>query len=99
MKANPVFPNDITVKVFNQEKTSQEQIQRVHHKVQSANKARIDFAKKEKSKTTSGKGFFSRLKLRSTCTRMMGRKKVWIRLATAHDPKHTTSSVKHSGAA
>ncbi len=29
----------------------------------------------KKSQTTSGKAFFGRLKLRSTCTRMMGRKK------------------------
>ncbi len=29
---------------------------------------------------------------------MTGRKKVWRRLGTAHDPKHTTSSVKHGGA-
>ncbi len=27
-----------------------------------------------------------------------GKKKVWRRLGTAHDPKHTTSSVKHDGA-
>ncbi len=27
-----------------------------------------------------------------------GKKKVWGRLGTAHDPKHTTSSVKHGGA-
>ncbi len=27
-----------------------------------------------------------------------GKKKVWRRLGTAHDPKHTTSSVKHGGA-
>ncbi len=26
-----------------------------------------------------------------------GKKKVWRRLGTAHDPKHTTSSVKHGG--
>ncbi len=26
------------------------------------------------------------------------KKKVWRRLGTAHDPKHTTSSVKHGGA-
>ncbi len=27
-----------------------------------------------------------------------GKKKVWRRLGTAHDPKHTTSSVEHGGA-
>lgn len=26
-----------------------------------------------------------------------GKKKVWRRIGTAHDPKHTTSSVKHGG--
>jgi len=26
-----------------------------------------------------------------------GKKKVWRRLGTAHDPKHTMSSVKHGG--
>ncbi len=51
------------------------------------------------SQTTSGKAFFGLLKLRSTCTRMTGRKKyIWRRLGTAHDPKHTTSSMKHGGA-
>ncbi len=48
---------------------------------------------------TSKKAFFGWLKLRSTCTRMTEKKKeVWRRLGTAHDPKHTTSSVKHGGA-
>ncbi len=51
-----------------------------------------------KKSQTFGKLSFGRLKLRSTCTRMMGRKKVWRRLGTAHDPKHTSSSVKHGGA-
>ncbi len=60
---------------------------------QGPNKARLDFAKKL-SQTTSEKAFFGRLKLKSVCTRMIGRK-VWRRLGTAHDPKHTTSSVKH----
>ncbi len=34
---------------------------------------------------------------RSTCTRVMERGRVWRRKGTAHDPKHTTSSVKHGG--
>ncbi len=34
----------------------------------------IRLCQKNKSQTTSGKAFFGRLKLRSTCTRMMGRK-------------------------
>ncbi len=40
------------------------------------------------------------MKLGSTCTRINlyqndGKKKVCRRLGTAHEPKHTTSSVKH----
>lgn len=37
------------------------------------------------------------MKPRSTSTRMMAKKKVWRRSETAPDPKHTTSSIKHSG--
>ncbi len=59
---------------------------------EGANKARLDFAKKQ---TISGKPFFGWLKLRSSCTRV---KKLWRRLGTAHDPKLATLSVKHGGA-
>ncbi len=59
---------------------------------EGANKARLDFAKKQ---TISGKPFFGWFKLRSACTRV---NKLWRRHGTAHDPKLATLSVKHGGA-
>ncbi len=47
--------------------------------------------------TRCKQGQIRRLNLRSTCTRLTCKNKVWRRLGTAHDPKHTTSSVKHGG--
>ncbi len=57
---------------------------------QAANNARLDFAKKHLNKADH---FW-----KSNLYQSDRKKKVWRRLGTAHDPKHTTSSVKHGGA-
>ncbi len=60
-------------------------------------KARLEFAKRHlKSLHSSGTTSYGQMRPRSTCTRVMGREE-WRRKGTAHDPKHTTSSVKHGG--
>ncbi len=48
----------------------------------------------KKSFPCSGIRFFGLMKPTLTCTKLMGREK-WRKKGTAHDPKHTTSSVKH----
>lgn len=35
------------------------------------------------------------MKPRLNCTRMTGKRKVWRRTETAHEPKHNMSPVKH----
>ncbi len=64
----------VTFKVYNQEKTSPEQIQRFTTRYKQG-QIRIWQKKHLKNQTTSGKAFIGRLKIRSTCTRMTGRKK------------------------
>ncbi len=68
---------------------------RLHEsKYRGANKARL---KIWKSQTTSGKGILWTADIKISLYQNEGKKKVWRRLGTAHDPKHTTSSVKHGG--
>ncbi len=84
--------------VYNQEKTSM----RANTKgsPQRANKARLDFAKKHKKNPDQfWKSILWTAEIKINLYQNDGKeKKVWRRLGTAHDPKHTTSSVKHSGA-
>ncbi len=77
VKKNPFTTSSQVKKTLQeslQEKTSREQIQRVHHKVQTRPDSSLP-KKHLKSQTTSGKVLFGQLKLRSNCTRMTGRKK------------------------
>jgi len=61
-------------------------------------KARIDFAKKHLKKPAQ---FWNSIlwtdETKINLYQNDGKKKVWRRIGTAHDPKHTTSSVKHGG--
>ncbi|CAM4736095.1 unnamed protein product, partial [Leuciscus chuanchicus] len=60
-------------------------------------KARLDFAKKHLKKPDQfWKSILWTDETKINRTKMTGRKKVWRRLGTAHDPKNT-SSVKHGG--
>ncbi len=86
-----------TVKVYNQEKTSQVQIQRVHHKVQT--RPDLTLPKKHLKKPDHfWKSILWTAEIKIKLYQNDGKKKVWRRLGTAHGPKHTTSSVKHGGA-
>uniref|UniRef100_A0A8C5N2V1 Transposase n=1 Tax=Leptobrachium leishanense TaxID=445787 RepID=A0A8C5N2V1_9ANUR len=53
-------------------------------------KARLEFAKQHLTKPSQ---FWSKINLYQSD----GKRRVWRRKGTAHDPKHTTSSVKHGG--
>ncbi len=90
----------VTVKVYNQEKTSREQIQRVHHKVQTRPGQTLPKKKKKHLKNPDHfwKSILWTAEIMINLYQNDGKKKVWRRLGTAHDPKHTTSSVKHDGA-
>ena len=61
-------------------------------------KARLDFAKKHLKKPAQ---FWNSIlwtdETKINLYQTDGKKKVWRRLGMAHDPKHTTSSVKHGG--
>ncbi len=65
---------------------------------QGANKARLDFAKKtsKKAKPLLQKHSLD-AGIKINLHQNDRKKKVWKRLGTAHDPKLTTSSVKHGG--
>ncbi len=68
----------VSVNIYNQEKTSREQIWRVHTRCKQGHIRLCQKTSKKARPTnnvTSRKVFFGWLKLRSTCTRMMGRKK------------------------
>ncbi len=69
-KKNTLLEVCVSLSVYDQDKTSLEQIQRGHHKVQTG----PDFPKKHLKKARPLLENF-RLKLRPTCTRMTGRKK------------------------
>ncbi len=87
VKKNPFTTWHITVKVYTQEKTSREQIQRVHH---GANKTRLDFAKKHLKKPDNFcKSILWTVEIKLNLYQNDGNG-VWRKL--------TTSSVKHGGA-
>ena len=62
-------------------------------------KARLEFAKKKTSKKPSQ--FWNNIlwtdETKINSYQSNGKRRVWRRKGTAHDPKHTTSSVKHVG--
>lgn len=61
-------------------------------------KARLDFAKKHLKKPDQfWKSILWTDETKINLYQNDGKRKVWRRLGTAHDPKHTTSSVKHGG--
>ncbi len=67
--------------------------------LQGAIKARLDFAKKHLKKPDHfWKSILWTVEIKMNLYQNDGRKKVWKRLGAAHDPKRTTSSVKHGGA-
>ncbi|KAG2460737.1 TCB1 transposase, partial [Polypterus senegalus] len=61
-------------------------------------KARLDFAKEHLKKPAQlWKNILWTDETKINLYQNDGKKKVWRRCGTAHYPKHTTSSVKHSG--
>lgn len=61
-------------------------------------KARLDFAKKHLKKPAQfWKNILWTDETKINLYQNDGKRKVWRRRGTAHDPKHTTSSVKHGG--
>ncbi len=72
-------PGDTCVKVYNQEKTSREQIQRVHHKVQ------IRLFQKTSKKWQTDHFCKRKAGIKINLYQNVGKKQVWRRLGTAHD--------------
>ncbi len=87
----------VTVKIYNQEKTSPEQIQRVHHKLQTRPDLTLPKKHLKKSDHFWKSILWTAEKIKIILYQNDGKKKAWRRLGTAHDP-HTASSVKHGGA-
>lgn len=83
--------------VIYKEKTSQEQIQRVYYKVQTIDKpqekGQIKLTKKKANPLPKQHSLTDVTKI--NLYQNDGKKKVWQRLGTAYDPKHTTSLEKH----
>ncbi len=91
------------VKVNNQEKTSPSEYRgfttRCKPLVSLKNrKARLEFAKRHLKKPSQfWNNILWQMRPRSTLYQSDGKRRVWRRKGIAHDPKHTTSSVKHGG--
>ncbi len=84
----------VNIKVYNQDFTRAN----TEGSPQGANKARLDFAQKHlKNPDHFWKSILWMAEIKINLYQNDGKKKVWRRLGTAHDPNHTTSSGKHGG--
>ncbi len=100
VKKNPFTTSSQVKKTLQeslQEKTSREQIQRVHHKVQTRPDSSLP-KKSPKKPDHFWKSIIWTAEIKIKLYQNDRKKKVWRRLGTAHDPKQITSSVKHGAA-